>query len=216
MSAAPNLVLAPSRVTRRLDLGCGQSPREGFEGVDIAGGKAVHVVDLFKFPWPFEDESVLEIHASHFLEHVQAREVEVRDMADPFVGRDAQKKFDERFLGQDMLFACMDECHRILVPDGWMTAIVPFGRSSRAFQDPTHRRFLMQETFSYFSAEWRKSQALDHYRVRCNFAIEPAYSTEQEESLRHAEAHAMRLKHYWNVALDLHVKLKKLPCVSSL
>ena len=199
---------------RRLDLGCGQNPREGFEGVDLYGEKAKHKVDLFKFPWPFADGSVDEIHCSHFLEHVPAREINERD-APSFPSSAFEYRFQEkdadRFLGQDMLFAFMDECWRILKPDAWMHVIVPSGRSNRAFQDPTHRRFFVQETFLYFAAEWRKLNALDHYRAHCNFGVEINHSLPQEETTRSAEAQAMRFQHYWNVTVDWIAKLKKLP-----
>ena len=79
-TAAPKLVEAASPSLIKLDLGCGLNPREGFEGVDLYGEKAKHKVDLFKFPWPFKDASVDEIHASHFLEPIPAREVEERDL----------------------------------------------------------------------------------------------------------------------------------------
>jgi predicted SAM-dependent methyltransferase len=204
VSPSPPLVEAPAPVLRKLDLGCGQNPKEGFEGVDLYGDKAKHRVDLFKFPWPFEDSSVDEIHCSHFLEHVPAREVETRDLI-PFT------KGSDLFVGADMLFVFMDECWRILKPESWMTAIVPSGRSNRAYQDPTHRRFFMQETFLYFSRDWRKMNGLDHYRVRCNFGCDVPYSLPQEEGLRAAEVQQQRFQTLWNVTIDWHAKLKKLP-----
>lgn len=202
---------ARAPVTRRLDLGCGQNPKEGFEGVDLYSEKATHKVDLFKFPWPFEDESALEIHASHFLEHVPAREVEERDIVSRYDDLEKQKEAYARLLGQDMLFAVMDECWRILLPGEWMTAVVPSGRSSRAFWDPTHRRFFMQETFLYFSQEWRQIQGLDHYRARSNFGVECSHSVPQEETLRAPEVQAERFRMLWNVTHDWHARLKKLP-----
>jgi hypothetical protein len=213
--APPKLVEAAPRSELKLDLGCGQNPKEGFEGVDIRGGKAKHVVDLFTFPWPFRDESVDEIHASHLLEHIPAREVEHRDLnvgsLASAISRTGDESLRDKLVGQDMLFAFMDECYRILKPDAWMTAIVPSGRSNRAFQDPTHRRFFMQETFFYFAAEWRKLNALDHYRVRCNFAFECPHTMPTSETLRSAEAQQTRFETLWNVTVDWHAKLKKLP-----
>jgi hypothetical protein len=203
--SGPTLVEAPAPSSLKLDLGCGQNPREGFDGVDIHGDKAKHRVNLFTFPWPFADESVEEIFASHLLEHVPAREVEARDMHETISAK------AQAFLGQDMLFAFMDECYRILKPDCWMTVVVPSGRSNRAFWDPTHRRFFMQETFLYFAKEWRKINALDHYRVRCNFGVDVGQTIPQEEGLRSPEAQAMRFMHYWNVTIDWVAKLKKLP-----
>jgi predicted SAM-dependent methyltransferase len=215
----PPLVETPAPKTVKLDLGCGQNPKEGFEGVDLYGDKATHKVDLWKFPWPFGDASVEEIHCSHFLEHIPAREVEEQDLAkhgttwsqsDPNGGKIVQDR-REQFIGQDMLFAFMDECWRILKPECWMTAIVPSGRSNRAFQDPTHRRFFMQETFLYFNAEWRAMNKLDHYRVKCNFGVEVPYSLPQEEGMRTAEVQAQRFANLWNTTIDWHAKLKKLP-----
>ena len=207
VSSASPLVEAAARRERKLDLGCGQRPKEGFEGVDIHPGPAKHVVDLFKFPWPFESDSVDEIHASHLLEHVPAREVEERDLN---ISSRAFK-IGHSYLGADMLFAFVDECYRILKADSWMHVVVPSGRSNRAFWDPTHRRFFMQETCLYFSAEWRKMNGLDHYRVGCNFGVEVTHSLPNEEGLRAAEVQSDRFHHMWNVTVDWIAKLKKLP-----
>jgi hypothetical protein len=204
------LVEAVSTQPIRLDLGCGQNPKEGFEGVDLYGDKAKHIVDLFKFPWPFKDNSVDEIYASHLLEHVPAREVENRDLVDPVTaGRGLENRAGTRYLGADMLFAFMDECWRIMKMDAWMTVIVPSGRSSRAFWDPTHRRFFMQETFFYFFREWRKQNGLDHYRISANFGANVTHSMLQEEGLRSAEVQAERFRTLWNITIDWHARLQK-------
>ena len=205
-NAPPILVEAASREGRKLDLGCGLAPIDGHEGVDLFGDKAKHRVDLFKFPWPFEDNSVEAINASHLLEHVPAREIEARDIVEG-----TSPEVAARFVGVDMLFAFMDECYRILKTDCWMQAIVPSGRSNRAFWDPTHRRFFMQETFLYFSADWRKVNNLQHYNVRCNFGVEVIHSMPNEEGLRSAEVQAERFRTLWNVTVDWLAKLKKLP-----
>jgi hypothetical protein len=213
---AVNLVEAPPPVSLKLDLGCGLVPKDGFEGVDLRGDKAKHKVDLFKFPWPFADGSVEEIHCSHLVEHIPAREIEDHDLVIPQSNPSALPLLGgvsgvrEKFLGQDMLFAFFDECYRILQPDGWMTVIVPSGRSSRAFMDPTHRRFLMQETFLYLSAEWRHLNSLQHYRVACNFGIDVGHSMPEQEGMRSQDAQATRVMHYWNTTVDWIAKLKKL------
>lgn len=196
------LVEAVSTKPIKLDLGCGQNPKEGFEGVDLYGDKATHKVDLFKFPWPFKDNSISEIHASHLLEHVPAREVEFRDL----MGGDGA---DDSYVGADMLFAFMDECWRIMKPDTWMTVIVPSGRSNRAFWDPTHRRFFMQETFLYFARAWRKQNGLDHYRVTCNFGLDVTHSMPNEEGLRSQDVQTERFKTLWNVTVDWMARLTK-------
>ncbi len=201
---APKLVEAAPPSLLKLDLGSGLTAREGFEGVDIRGGKAKHVVDLFKFPWPFADDSVDEIACSHLLEHIPAREVENRDL---HVG--LSNEMAERYLGADMMFAFMDECWRIMKVGAWMNVVVPSGRSDRAFWDPTHRRFLMQTTFLYFAEGWRIVNGLEHYRVSCNFGVDVGQTMPSEEGLRSAEAQADRFAHYWNVTVDWIARMQK-------
>lgn len=207
----PELALAPPPTVLKLDLGCGQNPKEGHEGVDIRGDKAKHVVDLFTFPWPFADESVDEIHCSHFMEHVPAREVEERDLVLPRGQPLEEDRIRAQFVGQDMLLAFVDECWRILKPSAWMHVVVPSSRSNRAFQDPTHRRFFMQETFLYFARDWRKMNALDHYRIRANFGVDVGYTMPNEEGVKNPEAQRTRFMHYWNVTVDWVAKMQKQP-----
>jgi predicted SAM-dependent methyltransferase len=210
--SAPKLVEARPRASLRLDLGCGQTPKEGFEGVDVASAEAKHRVDLFKFPFPFADGSVEELHASHLCEHIPAREVEARDIHETMVdGYAVTIETVKRFLGQDFFFAFMDECWRIMAPDAWMTIVVPSGKSSRAWWDPTHRRFFQQQTFLYLSEEWRIIQGLDHYNVHTHFAVDVGHTWAPDEALRSEEAQRYRLTHLWDVTQDYVAKLKKLP-----
>jgi predicted SAM-dependent methyltransferase len=117
----------------RLNLACGQVPRDGFEGVDLWSG-ATHQMDLLKFPWKWASSSVDELYSAHFVEHIP---MELTPS------------------GQDLFLAFFDECWRILKNGGVMTVVCPNARSNRAFQDPTHRRFIVGETFMYLSDEWR-------------------------------------------------------------
>lgn len=194
--SAPIVVAAPP-VTRKLDLAAGQNPREGFEGVDRWEG-AQHVVNLMKFPWPFADSSVLELHCSHFIEHIPM--IEVDELGTPV-------PFGE---GVDLFFRFFDECHRILVPDGFMTVLTPAARNDRAFQDPTHRRFIVAQTFLYLNAEWRAVNKLDHYGVRCNFGVSCNPIVDQALTLRHPEASQRMMAHEWNRVIDWEAKIKAL------
>lgn len=203
----PNLQLAAPTDLLKLDLGCGNTPREGFEGVDIAGDKAKHKVNLFKFPWPFEDNSVEEINLSHMMEHIPAREVEERDLMDDArraLGTDGMRS---RFLGQDMMFAFFDEMWRILRHDGWVHVLVPCARNNRAFQDPTHRRFIVEDTFAYFSKEWRDIN-VPQYKVRCNFGSNVSHTIISDIALRAAEVQGEMIRTRWNIAVDLVAKMK--------
>lgn len=199
----PLVMSSPSNALR-LDLACGQSPREGFQGVDLLAPQVHHKVDLLKFPWPWKDNSVDELHCSHFVEHIHAREVEESDLD---LSRCKENELPEGgvrkdLLGKDMLFAFFDECWRILKKDGRMSVIVPCLRSDRAFQDPTHRRFIPAQMFLYLHAPWRKENKLDHYRVMCNFDVKCDPVVLVEMSLYHPEAQAIKLQHYWNSIID--------------
>lgn len=212
MADGSGIVVAPAVAAVRLDLGAGQSPREGFDAVDLNAPNPAYRVDLFKFPWPFADSSVDELHASHFIEHIPAREIETRDMAraedQHEVGRTESAT---HYVGQDMLLAFCDECYRILKPDGVLTLIWPALKSHRAFQDPTHRRFIPGETLCYLVREWREANRLDHYRVRCNFSNVVTHTCPQELTMLHPEAQARRFNESWNTIYDFHATLRKLP-----
>jgi hypothetical protein len=196
-----SLELAKSSMPIRLDLACGQSPQDGYDGVDLLALNATHKVDLLKFPWKWPDSSVDELHCSHFVEHIPARDVEVRDLDAGWSGPSHQ------FVGQDMLFAFFDEAWRVLKPDGKFKVVVPALQSVRAFQDPTHRRFIPAELFMYLSRDWRVANKLDHYRVKCDFAGTSNHSCFSEFNLLHPEAAARRFREGWNTILDFHVSL---------
>lgn len=191
-----------------LDLAAGQNPREGYEGVDIWPG-AKHCVNLWKFPWPWADNSVDGLHCSHHIEHIPCREVEERDiLIDPKKdGVEAYKKAVEEWVGRDMFFAFFDECWRIMKHNGKMSVITPCARNNRAFQDPTHRRFIVAETFLYLNEGFRKGNKLDHYRVKCNFDVRADPVVLTEMSLLHPEAQQRRFTESWNTIIDWSANL---------
>ncbi|KAF0243288.1 MAG: type 11 [Planctomycetota bacterium] len=206
-AAPPALEIQRSAVREvRLDLACGQSPREGFEGVDIWPG-AKHQLNLLRFPWPWADNSVDELHCSHFVEHIPMAYLTPQGDLSPVPTTPADK---------DLFFAFFDECWRILKPGGLMTVIVPALRSNRAFQDPTHRRFLPAEAFLYLNRAWREANKLDHYGVACNFVGPlgdgiPAVDGQvpMEEGMRALEVQIARAQTLWNVVADWVARLKK-------
>jgi predicted SAM-dependent methyltransferase len=180
----------------KLDLACGQNKQEGFFGVDIADtnseGESIgvdRVVDLLRFPWPFEDDSVEEVYCSHFVEHIP----------------DWRPWWPDN---RDGLGLFMDELWRICKHDAKVKIIHPYGLSSRAFQDHTHRRYLNEHSWPYFNLEARKQMGVDHYPTRANFAM-PGISNgfHQEWMLRSDPARGWAAVHYWNVVTDLVVDL---------
>lgn len=195
----PSKLIATAQREIKLDLACGQSCREGYEGVDRWEG-AKHQLDLLKFPWPWKDSSVEALHSSHFVEHIPHG--------------DGPK---------DLFFSFFDECWRILKPGATMEVITPCARNNRAFQDPTHRRFIVAESFLYLNRDWRKANKLDHYSVLCDFDVnvDPALSVDAngkswmddpEVALRSDAVKNQilneRFNHQWNRIADWSARLR--------
>lgn len=165
----------------KLDLGCGQNVKEGYTGVDIAKVKGVGVVhDLTVTPWPFEDNSVDDIHSAHFFEHLTG----------------VQR------------ISFMEECWRILKPKTQMVIIVPHWSSMRSVQDPFHAWPPVCETsFLYFNKGWRDTNKLDHYPITCDFDFGYGFSLDPDVSVRNNDFVQFASKHYVNAIHDLHVTL---------
>jgi len=165
----------------KLDLACGDNKREGFQGVDVHKTPAVDIVaDLFKPKWPIKSNSVDEVHCSHFIEH------------------------------HPDLCLFWSELYRIMKPGGTATIIAPYGKNNRAWQDPTHCRAIVEESFFYLDKNFRKMNKLDHYLADVDFeftvvyvGIDPMWQNRSEEARNFA------IKHHWNVVADLQATLKK-------
>jgi glycosyltransferase involved in cell wall biosynthesis len=109
---------AELRGLRKLNIGGGLYGRPGYETVDIRNGMIT--ADLTK-TWPFEDNSVGVINASHVIEHLP----------------------DKHFT--------MCEMHRVLAHGAWSFIEVPSTDGRGAFQDPTHVSYWNENSFFYYT-----------------------------------------------------------------
>ena len=169
----------------KLDLGCGNNCREGFEGVDLYAPDAKHKVDLFVFPFPWESDSVDEINCSHFLEHIP----------------------------KDLRWGFFEECYRVLKPEGKMYIVSPNWKSERAYGDNTHEwPPVTSMTFWYLNKNWREANKLTYgkYDVKCNFeftagasGIHPTFAQ------RSYDAQVYATTHYTDSYNDIWVNLVK-------
>lgn len=101
-----------------LDLGGRINAWDNFTTVDLFDADIV--ADLNK-PWPFKDNSVGVIRASHIFEHLK----------DPV--------------------HTMNEAFRVLAPGGWLLMEVPSTDGRGAFQDPTHVSFWNENSIWYYT-----------------------------------------------------------------
>lgn len=109
--------------TVKVDLGCGMKKIEGAIGIDSRPFDGVDIVmHLGKDPIPLEDNSVDEIHAIHLFEHFYPEE----------------------------LFQCVDECFRILKPQGFLHIEVPKAGTPAYYIHPDHKIQYVEDTFGFF------------------------------------------------------------------
>jgi predicted SAM-dependent methyltransferase len=177
----------------KLDLGCGANALDGFTGVDGFAEEADIKLDLLQFPWPFDDNTVEEVHCSHFVEHIPHR-------------------MPEWGPGLDGLWRFMDEVWRICKHDAQVRIVHPHANSDRADQDWTHERRLNQNSWNYANRAWREANQLSHYMGVCNFEIVGMGNNYLDEKYtdktRHPAVMADMISHAWNIIGDMAVDLR--------
>lgn len=177
----------------KLDLGAGPRPAEGFKGVDRVKGITDFTFDLCSGErWPWDDNSVDELRSSHFIEHIKADYIDVYN-------------HDEQ---QDALFYFFDEAFRIIKPGGTFTVQWPALKSNRAFQDPTHRRFIPDVQMGYFNKSVREANGLQHYLVVCDWLSNVVPTIDHAMSMRHERVQQRLYQESWNYAQDFIATLK--------
>lgn len=173
----------------KLDLGCGGRKKDGFIGVDQYPMEGVDVVlNIGVDTWPWEDGTVEEIHASHFLEHLTAL--------------------------QRVHF--MNEAFRVMKEGAKATIITPHWASNRAYGDFTHQWPPVAEMFYYYlKQEWRHTQAPHTDKkwnpagYSCNFDATWGYSFSPDLGARHSDHVQFALQNYKEAAQDLYATLIK-------
>ncbi len=123
----------------KIDIGCGYSKRGGYIGVDIHDYSKQYPKDEFiqcdleKGILPFCSNSATHLLADSVLEHIRN------------------------------LIPLMNDCWRVLKRGGTFEITVPKAGSETSFKDPTHVRFFLGKTFSYFTKESLRN---DNYEIK--------------------------------------------------
>ena len=174
----------------KIDIGCGPNKKgEDWIGVDQYPFPNVdHVVNIAKDRLPFDDDTVEEVNASHFVEHLTATE-------------------------RCHLF---NELHRVMKKGAKMAMVVPHWGSSRAYGDPTHQWPPIGEMwFYYLSREWRSTQAPHTDKANwpegydCDFEATWGYSLHPVFATRNAEFQQFAMNYYREGAQDMVATITK-------
>ena len=121
----------------KLDLGCGIHKQVGFHGVDVRKFEGVDTVADLRKKWPWRDNSVAEVHCSHFVEHLTAPE----------------------------RIHFVNELHRVMEKGAKATIITPHWASCRAYGDLTHQWPPVSEFWWYYlSKSWREGTKEQDYK----------------------------------------------------
>ena len=163
----------------RLDIGCGKTKMDGWEGIDSIDFGQKHVHDI-RNGIPFPDASIDEVRSSHFVEHLT---------------------WDERI-------NFFNELYRVLKPKATATIITPDWKHDCFYGDPTHKAPLSQWYPLYLNKLWRDANA-PHVPYTCDFDYTTAGSWDQAIELRSPEVKGFMMHNYVNCWRDLIIALTK-------
>ncbi|HNE33134.1 MAG TPA: methyltransferase domain-containing protein [Nitrospira sp.] len=162
----------------RLDVGCGKTKMDGWEGIDSIDFGQKHVHDVRK-GLPFADNSVSEVRSSHFVEHLT---------------------------GQERI-AFFNELWRVMKDGATAQIVTPNWSHACAYGDPTHQWPPMSQWYPlYLHKEWRANNA-PHVGYTCHFDHVVAGSWDQSIEGRNPETKSMMMNNYTNAWRDLIVTL---------
>lgn len=187
----PGTLAPPAPGLLLLDLGCGPHKKPGHLGVDQFPFPGVdHIANLGdrSTPWPFANDSVGQVHCSHFIEHLSST---------------------------DRVYF-MNELFRVLAPGGTAWVVTPHWASNRAYGDFTHAWPPVSEMFYfYLNAAWREGQA-PHTDLRwnplgysCDFDFGAGFTTHPDLVGKSDETQRFMIQFYKEAAQDMQVTLTK-------
>lgn len=132
----------------------GENFVDGYIGIDKGDYGQQYKRDLRR-GLPFDNDSIDEVFADNFLEHIPKQE----------------------HFGQDDFAFIMDECLRVLKKGSRMKIVVPYAGTKSHYKDPTHHRAFTTDTFTYFEPENTWDYGFNKgWRIHTN--IQPANRTE--------------------------------------
>jgi len=161
----------------KLDLGCGKNKQEGFLGVDSISFEGVDVVTDLRKAWPWAENTVQEVHCSHFFEHLTQTE---------------RAHF-------------WNELYRVLKVGAQARIISPHWSHSCAYGDPTHQWPPVSEWAVYYANKaWRDANAPHtNSLLSCDFDFVVGASWDPWLEPRNQETKMFAMQHYVNSCRDV-------------
>lgn len=166
----------------KLDLGCGPNKKAGFHGADHTAFPNVDTVTDLRKAWPWPDDSVEEVHCSHFLEHLTPME--------------RAHFFNELF--------------RVMKVGAKATIVTPHWASCRAYGDITHQWPPVSEfLWFYLKKDWRMANAphTDSSTLEggfnCNFESTWGFSLEPNVGMKNQEYQQFAMTYYKEACQDM-------------
>ena len=155
-----------------IDLGCGTRKLKGAFGLDRRWEPGVNVICDLERELPLKTSSVDVVYLSHIVEHI-------RD-----------------------LVQFMEGVYRVCSPGAEVRIVVPYYTSRGAFRDPTHVRFIAEDTFQYFVPP-------TDYGAKTNFSIEKIEYDVRKPFRYFPKYFQKRFRRYlWNVVDNMSVTLR--------
>lgn len=154
-----------------IDLGCGPNKLPGSFGFDRQRHAGVNVICDIERGLPIKDNCVHLVHMSHIVEHA-------RD-----------------------LIGLMEDVYRVSRPGAEVRVVAPYYTSRGAFRDPTHVRYITEDTFQYFEPP-------TDYGIRTNFHLRSILYDVRKPFRYFPRYLQKRCRRYlWNVVDNLTVVL---------
>lgn len=155
-----------------IDLGCGLNKVQEAFGFDRRAELGVDVLCDLEQALPLKTGSVDVVHMRHIIEHVRE------------------------------LIPFMEEVYRVCRVGAVVRIVVPYYASRGAFRDPTHVRFITEDTFQYFEPP-------TDYGTKTNFRIEHIDYDMRKPFRYFPRYFQKRFRRYlWNVVGNMTVTLR--------
>lgn len=179
-SVAPLHIVKAEPLPLKIDIGCGKSKEEGWDGIDALPFGQKYQIDVRK-GLPFKDETVDAVRSNHFVEHLTGAE------RVPF----------------------FNELYRVMKVGAIATIITPNWTHDCAYGDPTHQWPPMSGWYAlYLNKDWRAANA-PHVGFTCDFDGSVAASWDGRLQGRNPEFITAAMASQVNAMRDLIVNLTK-------